>query len=118
MGLISKSIGILIDNHARWWHDEPNGPEEMAEATVRFGLPWFDRSPTLEDQAVNWYGRGRQMRGYYGPGLIGLGLTLYRMGELDEACAVLNKPVPKTASQNWAKKVARVREWLGCRSPS
>lgn len=113
---ISKRIGILIDNHDHWWGDEPEGPEDMANWVVRVGLPWFDRSPSLEDQAVNWYGRGTAMRGYYGPGLIGLGLTLYRMGERDEACEVLNKPVPKTAGHTWPGKVARVREWLGCPS--
>lgn len=117
MGSISVRIGQLIDNHDKWWGDEPDGPEEMADLTVRFGLPWFDRFQTLEDQAANWYGRhSTRMRGYNGPSLIGLGLTLYRMGQLDEACAVLSKPVPKTAIKVWVEKVARVREWLGCQS--
>ena len=87
----------------------------MADLTVRFGLPWFDRFQTLEDQAANWYGRfSTHTRGYNGPSLIGLALTLFRMGELEEACAVLSKPVPKTAIKVWVEKVARVREWLGC----
>lgn len=115
MGSISARIGELIDNYDRWWGDEPTGPEEMADLTVRFGLPWFDRFQTLEDQAANWYGRySTQTRGYHGPSLIGLGLTLYRMGEIDEACAVLSKPVPRTAIKTSVETVARVREWLGC----
>jgi len=51
-------------------------------------------------------------RGYYAPGMIGLALTLYRMGEVDEALAVLAKPVPKLAIAPWVEKVVRVRDWM------
>lgn len=108
----SVRLGHVIDNRDRWWVDAPDGPEEMAALTVQYGLPWFDRFRTLEEQAVRWYGRGIEGRGYYAPGLIGLALTLYRMGEVDEALKVLAKPVPKLAIASWVKKVVRVRDWI------
>lgn len=114
MPSISIRITELVDRHSDWWGDEANGPEEMAEATVNYGLPWFDKVRTLEEQARNWYGRHTEMRGYYSPSMVGLALTLYRMGELEEACAVLRKPVPKTAIAQNVENVARVREWLRC----
>jgi hypothetical protein len=115
MGYISAQIGQLIDNHHRRWRDEPGGPEEMADLTVKFGVPWFDKVRTLEEQAANWYGRYSEVtRDYHAPSMIGLSLTLYRMGELAEACAVLNKPVPKTAIPENVRTVAVVRQWLAC----
>jgi hypothetical protein len=85
----------------------------MAALTILYALPWFDEFRTLEAQAAGWYGRGiENSRGYYAPGLIGLALTLYRMGEIDEALTVLAKPVPKLAIASWVAKVARVRDWM------
>jgi hypothetical protein len=112
-------IGTLIDGYDRWWKkDEPNGPANMAEAVVKYGLPWFDRVRSLDEQAANWYARETALtsRGYFGPGLVGLALTLWRMGEFREACEVLRKPVPKTAIPASVASVARLREWLGCGS--
>ena len=113
----STGIGALIDGGSRWWKkDEPDGDSSIAETVVRYGLPWFDRVRTLEEQAENWFARKTALtaRGYFGPGLIGLALTLYRMGNLQEACDVLRKPVPKTAIKASVDTVACVREWLGC----
>lgn len=118
---INERIGILIDNFDRWWkNDEPDGPRDMAEAVVKYGLPWFDKVRTLEEQAEHWFGRRITLteRGYHGPSMVKLALTLYRMGELEEACAVLRKPVPKTAIPANVQRVTKVREWLGCREPS
>jgi len=109
-------IGELIDGYDRWWKkDEPNGPAEMAEAVVRYGLPWFDPILSLEEQAANWFDREGALtsRGYHWPSLVQLALTLYRMGEVEEACRVVNKPVPRTAHPAAAQKVAKVRNWLG-----
>lgn len=114
---VDARIGTLIDRYDRWWtKDEIDGPSRMAEAVVAYGLPWFDQAHTLEEQAENWFARrsALSVRGYFGPGLIGLALTLYRMGERDEACEVLRKPVPRTAIPASVRDVARVREWMGC----
>lgn len=116
---IDERIGILIDNFDHWWkNDEPDGPREMAQAVVEHGLPWFDKVRTLAEQAEHWYARSTALTscGYGGPSLVGLALTLYRMGELREACEVLRKPVPKTAIPASVQRVAKVREWMGCRS--
>lgn len=114
MPAISASMGQLIDGYGRKWGDDPNGPADMVEAVLRYGLPWFDKVRSLEDQASQWFARGTTSRGYYSPSMIGLALTLFRMGELDEACETLRKPVPKTAIPTSVKKVATVRKWLGC----
>jgi hypothetical protein len=113
MQAISERIGPLIDGRDRWWRDEAGGPENMAELTVSCGLPWFDKVRTLEEQASNWFGRHSLMRpGYYGPGIVALALTLYRMGEFEEAWAAVNKPVPRTAIATSVRDVACVRDWL------
>lgn len=117
---IDVRIGELIDGYDRWWtSDERKGPNELAEAVLEHGLPWFDRVRTLEQQAEHWFARRTALtdRGYHGLSLIGLALTLYRMGELQEAREVVRKPVPKTAIAANIKWVAKVREWLD-RAPS
>jgi hypothetical protein len=114
---IYTRLGALIDGYDRWWRsDEPNGPANMIADLVKYGLPWFDRVRTLEQQAEQWCDRKGALasRGYHGQSLIRLALTLYRMGEIDEACEVLRKPVPRTAIQSSVQMVAKVREWLGC----
>lgn len=114
---IDTRIGALIDGYDRWWkNDEPNGPSEMAKAVLEYGLPWFDRVRTLEQQAEHWFARKTALsaRGYHGQSLVGLALTLHRMGELAEACEVLRKPVPKTAIPASVQHVAKVQAWLGC----
>lgn len=104
---IDTRIGALIDGYDRWWKsDQPNGPGEMAEAVLRYGLPWFDHVRTLAQQAESWFGRSTALsgRGYHGPSLVGLALTLHRMGETAEACEVLRKPVPRLPSQPMSKE--------------
>lgn len=117
MPAIRADIGGLVDGYARWWKTgEPDAPADMAATLLKYGLPWFDKVRSLEDQAAKWYGRETALtrRGYHSPSMIGLALTLYRLGELGEACRVLRKPVPKTAIPTNVENVARVRDWLGC----
>ena len=110
-----QRLATLVHKRDHFWGDEPNGPSEMAELTVAHGLPWFDRVRTLEDQATIWYGRNIvRAPGDYTFDMIGLALTLYRMGETEEACTLLNRPVPKTAIPAMVRDVARLKEWLGC----
>ena len=42
-----------------------------------------------------------------------LALTLFRMGELEEACAALQHP-PKTIPASWRAEAESIRSWLGC----
>ncbi len=117
---VSMTIGQLIDGYDRWWTSgQPNGPDDMAEAVLRYGLPWFDKVRTPEQQAEHWYGRKTilSVRGYHGPSYVGLALSLHRMGETAEACEALRKPVPKTAIPSSVRRVAKTREWLGCDEP-
>ena len=112
----SMRIGELIDGYDRWWKKDPKGPTELSEAVRRHGLPYFDRVRTLEEQAAHWYGRGSQ-KGWHGQSLIGLAVTLYRMGQVEEACAELSRPTPKTAIPSSVAGVQSVRQWLGCDGP-
>jgi len=112
---IQARIGEVIDGYDRWWtSNEPNGPKELADAVLKHGLPWFDRVRTLEQQAECWFVRKTALtsRGYHGLSLVGLALTLYRMGKLEEAREVVRKPVPKTAIPANVRWVTKVREWL------
>jgi hypothetical protein len=110
-------IGALIDGRDRWWKaDEPDGPGDLARSVLKYGLPWFERVQTLEDQAELWFFRSTALTapGYLGPSAVGLALTLYRLGRTAEACEILARPVTKTANPTVVHNVRRLREWLRC----
>lgn len=113
MGIIQFGvrIGELIDGQDRWWRNDPNGPVELAQAVRIYALPWFDQFWTLEDQAAKRYGRGG-VRAWRGPNIPPLAVTLYRLGEIDEALALFDAPVPKTAIPNLVAKCKCVQRWL------
>ena len=111
---VDQRIGALMDGYDRWWKtEEVDGPSDMAETVLKYGLPWFDGTRTLEQQIEHWYG-GRTVsdRGYHARSMIGLALTLYRMGEADEAGQVVRKQAPRTAIPSAVECVGKVREWL------
>lgn len=108
---ITQRIGHLIDNYDHWWNSHSNGPAELTEAVRVYGLPYFDRVRSLEDQAAKWFGRGGGGR-WHGPTMIGLAITLYRLGEAEEALVVLSMPPPKLAIPAWVARVEQVRRWI------
>jgi hypothetical protein len=105
-------VGHLIDGYDRWWKDEPNGPTEMAEAVRVYGLPWFDRVRSVEDQAARWYGRHSAESPWRGPSLPALAVTLYRLGELEEALTLFQAPERRTTPPNYVAKCRCVERWL------
>jgi hypothetical protein len=114
----ASRIGILMNGYDRWWKNDPNGPTEVAEALSLHVSPFFEARRSLADQA-RFFGRAEPR---WTPGRtttrIYLALTLYRMGELEEACAALQNP-PRTVPASWLAQAESVRKWLGCppRSP-
>ena len=113
MVLRAWRIGTLMDGYDRWWKNDPNGPEELAEAVKIHAPPFFERWRSLEDQA-RYFGRAapRWTSGNTSSRMY-LALTLYRMGELEEACAALQHP-PKTIPASWLAEAESIRKWLGC----
>jgi hypothetical protein len=113
MVLSTRRIGQLMDGHDRWWKNDPNGPIELAEAIKTHAPSFFEARRSLEDQA-RCFGRAEPR---WKPGStasrIYLALTLYRMGEMEEARAVLQNP-PKTAPASWLTQAESVRDWLEC----
>jgi hypothetical protein len=116
----SESLGHLIDGRDRKWGDAPEHDgdgQAMVAALLAYGLPWFDRVRTLQEQAEHWYARRARAEAPRIRGVartICLALTLHRMGEKDEACHLLSKPLPRTRPTVGAEVIARVREHLGC----
>ena len=111
---ISVRIGRLIDGPNsldRWWKSDPNGPTEVAEAVRTYGIPWFDAVQTLEDQASKWFYRGGS-HSWRDRHLCDLAVTLYRMGEIDEALALFDAPLPKTALEPLVPEGLCVQRWL------
>jgi hypothetical protein len=104
-------IGTLMNGNDRWWKNDPDGPIELAEAIKAHAPSFFETRRSLEDQA-RCFGRAEPR---WKPGStasrIYLALTLYRMGEMEEARAVLQNP-PKTAPASWLAQAESVREWL------
>ena len=113
MVLSTRRIGQLMNGYDRWWKNDPNGPAELAEAIKTHAPSFFETRRSLEDQArcfgradPRWKPSGTASRIY-------LALTLYRMGEVAEACAALQNP-PKTAPASWLEEAESVRKWLEC----
>lgn len=109
---ITTRVGQLIDRRDRWWKDETNGPAEMAEAVRVYGLPWFDRIRSVEDQAARWYGRHSDRSPWRSPSLPALAVTLYRLGELEEALALFQAPERRTTTPNYVIRCRCVERWL------
>jgi hypothetical protein len=116
IGIIQEGvrIGELMEGDLdRWWKNDPNGPAELAEALKTHVPPLFESRRSLEDQA-RLFGRAEQRwKPSSTANRIYLALTLYRMGELQEACAALQNP-PRTAPASWLAQAESVRTWLGC----
>jgi len=107
----SLRLGTLIDGKDRWWKNDPNGPAEVAELVRVHAIPWFDRVRTLEEQAEKWFGR-RAYVGWASPNLGALAMTLYRLGELDEALAIFDAPMRRTANPDYVASLRCVEAWL------
>lgn len=112
LGIIQfgERIGHLIDGYDRWWRNDPDGPVQLAEAVRIHGPPWFDKGRSLEDQAEQ-YGR-RGFRPWRSSNLPALAVTLYRLGALDEALALFEAPVPKTAIPSLVARGRCMQRWL------
>ena len=109
--LFGQRIGALIDGRDRWWKNDPNGPAEVAEAVQVYVIPWFERVQSLEDEASKWYGRGTT-GSWRKPNLTVLAVTLFRLGALEEALALFDEPVPKTAIPLFVIEGRCVQRWL------
>ncbi|WP_068878231.1 MULTISPECIES: DUF4304 domain-containing protein [unclassified Phenylobacterium] len=106
-----QRIGELIDGRDRWWKNDPEGPAEVTEAVLLHGIPWFECVRSLEDEASVWYGRGTT--GFWRkPNLTVLAVTLFRLGALEEALALFQEPVPKTAIPTLVTEGRCVQRWL------
>ena len=106
-----QRIGHLMGNYDRWWKNDPNGPTELTEA-IRIHAPqYFEPRRSLEAQAYNFGRHSESLTRSSFPTRIYLALTLYRMGEVEEALAKLRQP-PKSISPNALKEVESVLEWL------
>lgn len=106
-------IGELMTGYDRWWKNDPNGPAELAEALRIHAPPFFEARRSLEAQAARFGRAADKWSKSDTDRRIYLALTLYRMGELDEACQALRNP-PKTTPASWLAEIESVQRWLGC----
>lgn len=109
---ITTRIGTLMDGRDRWWKNNPEGPAEVAAAVLTYGIPWFERIKSLEDEASLWFGRSATAAPWRKPNLSALAITLFRMGELDEALALYEAPPPKTYMERALPEGRCVQRWL------
>ncbi|MFN9928745.1 MAG: hypothetical protein ACK53I_17590 [Phenylobacterium sp.] len=112
---VACRIGALMGDGMtdHWWKNDPSGPDEVAAAVREHAEGYFARYRTPEDQARNMY--GRYTEGRRNPGTaVALALTLYRLGELDEALRVL-EPRAKLTPPDWVRRMDSVQAWLQAR---
>lgn len=110
-GQIVVRLGHLIDGYDRWWKNSSDGPAEMSAAVESYGLPWFDRVNTLEEQLAHWYGGG-VAKPWRSSHPLERAVTLYRLGRPEEALALFDAPVPKTANPYTVTTGRCVQRWL------
>jgi len=113
MVLSAWRIGELMTGYDRWWKNDPNGPAELAEALRKHAPLFFESRRSLDAQAAGFGRAADKWSKSDTDRRIYLALTLYRMGELDEACQALRNP-PKTTPASWLAEIESVRRWLGC----
>ena len=111
-----SSLVPSFNGYDRWWVNNPNGPSELSELVRVYGLPWFEKQRSLEDQAKG-YGRGGS-RPWRSPSLAPLAITLYRLGAIEEALGLFEAPVPKTAIPSLVTDCRCVQRWLNERKVS
>lgn len=113
LGVIQSGqrIGSLIDGLDRWWKNNPEGPKEVADAVLAYGIPWFERVQSLEDQASIWYWRGTT-GSWRKQNLAALAMTLFRLGAVEEALALFDEPVPRMAIPTLVTKGRCMQRWL------
>ncbi len=107
-------IGDLLGGGVgdRWWKNDPNGPDELAAAVRDHAETYFARYRTIEDQAARY---GRFGEGRRGPDdTILLALTLYRMGEYEEALRAFENR-PRLTPEIWNRRLDSVQAWLQAR---
>ena len=116
LGILQRGVRFpeLIegsDGLDRWWKNDLNGPAEVASLAEKYALPWFGKVVTLEDQARFWYWRGTTGT-WKKPNLEALVVTLYRLGELDEALALFDEPIPRTANPVVVARARCIQRWV------
>jgi len=84
----------------------------MSEAVRVYGLPWFDRVRSVEDQAAKWYGRHSDKSPWRNTRLPELAVTLYRLGEVEEALKLFEAPERKTTPPRLVTEARCVERWL------
>ena len=99
------------DRRDRWWKNNPEGATEVAGLAKRYGLPWFAKVTTVEEQARYWHWRGTTGT-WKKADLAELVVTLYRLGELDEALALFSEPIPRTANPVMVEKARCIQSWV------
>lgn len=111
-----SSLVPSFNGYDRWWANDPNGPSELSELVQVYGLPWFEKYRSLEGQAER-YGRGGA-KPWRSPSIAPLAITLYRLGEIEEALALFEAPAPKTAIPTLVVDCRCVQRWLNDRKLS
>jgi hypothetical protein len=66
----------------------------------------------LEEQAEHWYFRYATAQPWKKKNLPALVVTLYRLSALDEALALFDAPVPRTAKESMVAEARCVERWL------
>lgn len=106
-------IGMLMDGRDRWWKNDPNGPVELA-AAVALHAPAFFESRRSIDAQLRRFGRGQaRWTNSNTASRFNLAITLYRIGEIQEACDAIKTP-PRTIPKEWVEEAESIRKWLGC----
>ena len=111
---LNERISVIaygLNNVDRWWKNDPGGPVEVAGLVRDHGLAWFGKVTTLEEQARHWYRRGSPGIWKHG-NLAALVVTLCRLGEHDEALALFDEPIPRTAYPVMIESARCIQHWL------
>lgn len=110
---VRTRIGGLIDNTEKWWQiADTTTPENIASSVINFALPFFEKLHTFHGMS-EWLTQTNVVAQKYPPPVIYLAILQHRLGNANEACAILSKLLGKTLG-SWKVRITGITERLRC----
>jgi hypothetical protein len=110
---VYERLGLLMGPFDRAWRQGRDRPSDLAAAIVNHALPFLDRMHDLV-QLMGYLSRGAKKWREFTE-VVYLAITLYRLGETDQACRLLAHP-PRRLGDGGRIKVAALRDYFDCPS--
>lgn len=102
--IVRARLGELVDNRDCWWAvNDQHGPSQVAEALVKFAIPYFERMHSSERMIESLEETGARRLPYPLPAIY-LAILLIEHGESDSGFALLGDRAAR-ATKPWRLRI-------------